>query len=118
MPIAPLGRKVVVHVTPKTRSPLQALGQASFNVSRAINRHQCYTVSILVTRALCASDSLSRHPIEELTTALGDIERALLCEAETPALAKSRRPMTDAVPTMSGNPLAHLWSRTGPMGLD
>ena len=40
-------------------------------------------------------------PIEELTAALGDIERALLRIADTPALANSRQPITDAATTMS-----------------
>ena len=110
-PIAPLGTKVMVHDTPEKRGSWQAHGQVGFYVGRALNHYRCYTVWMPSTRALRTSDCLSWHPIkvhmpgsspiEELTAALGDIERALLRIADTPALANSRQPITDAATTVS-----------------
>ena len=110
-PIALLGTKVMVHDTPEKRGSWQAHGQIGFYVGRTLNHYRCYTVWMPVTRALRISDCLSWHPIklhmpgsspiEELTAAFGDIERALLRIADTPALANSRQPITDAATTVS-----------------
>ena len=85
--------------------------QIGLHVGKALNHYRCYTVWMPSTRALRTSDCLSWYPIklhmpdsspiEELTAALGDIERALLRKADTPALANSRQPITDAATTVS-----------------
>jgi len=110
-PIAPVGTKVMVHDTPETRGSWQAHGQVGFYVGRALNHYRCYTVWMSATRAKRISDCLSWHPIklhmpgsspiEELTAAITDIERALIRIADIPALAHSRQPITDAASTIA-----------------
>jgi hypothetical protein len=57
-PFALLGCVVIAHVKPKTRQSWDVHADTSFNISTAVEHHQCFHIYIVKTRARRVSNAV------------------------------------------------------------
>ena len=110
-PIAPVGTKVLVHDTPEKRGSWEAHGQQGFYTGRALLHYRCYSVWMPETRGRRISDCLSWHPIklkmpgsspiEELTAAIDDIQRAINKINDNAGYAHIKQPLGTVADTLT-----------------